>query len=310
MLANKYKNQFIEGWYCSEKLDGIRCYWDGGLSRGKLCSEVTYANTEKDARLVTPPVATGLWSRYWKPIHAPGWWLDELPRGMCLDGELWMGRQSFQGLMSAKKLVPVDNDWQKIKYMVFDSPSQIALLKVPGGPSRSSFRHVYNTILLPLTENRVVQIVKQTRITGDDLQTQLDEVLEQRGEGLMLRNPDSFWLPKRSSDLLKVKPYTDDEGIVTGWEPGVGKFEGMMGSLRVLWGQKTFNLSGFTDEERRLGELPTGVTWPLTFLPGSIVTFKYRELSQDGIPREARFMRKASCLLPNRLRRSSTLCGG
>jgi DNA ligase-1 len=80
--------------------------------------------------------------------------------------------------------------------------------------------------------------------------------------------------------LLKVKTWQDAEGLVIGHEPGCGKYEGMMGSLIVRWGSVVFRLSGFTDAER------------LENWIGRTVTFKYRELTRDGVPKEARYWRK------------------
>ena len=40
MLAHKFnpKKHRIGGWYMSEKLDGMRCWWDSGVTRGILKS--------------------------------------------------------------------------------------------------------------------------------------------------------------------------------------------------------------------------------------------------------------------------------
>src|SRR5258708_2990950 len=73
----------IAGFYISEKLDGTRCVWDGGLTRGVPTTDVPWANTT-DPKTGAPkdkvkPVATGLWSRYGNPIMAPDWFLNALP---------------------------------------------------------------------------------------------------------------------------------------------------------------------------------------------------------------------------------------
>jgi len=120
----------VAGWYLSEKLDGMRCYWDGGISRGKLCSQVAYANISKDYRRVTPPIATGLWSRYAKPIMAPDWFLDQLPEGIPLDGELYLGRKQFQALMSCVKKLDPGPEWDDVQYKVFDIPSDQQMFRV------------------------------------------------------------------------------------------------------------------------------------------------------------------------------------
>jgi len=94
MLAQVYNpsKHKIGGWFVSTKYDGQRCIWDGGASRGIPKIEVPWANNKKDERYLERPIATGLWSRYGNVIHAPDWFLDGLPTGMLLDGELWSGR--------------------------------------------------------------------------------------------------------------------------------------------------------------------------------------------------------------------------
>ena len=120
MLAKVWKNQNIKGWMCSEKLDGTRAFWDGGITRGIPASEVPWANTVKDDRLKIPPVATGLWSRSGKVIHAPEWWTNHLPN-FFVDGELWMGYGNFQSLRS--EVASQDGDWDNVEYMVFGCPN-------------------------------------------------------------------------------------------------------------------------------------------------------------------------------------------
>jgi ATP-dependent DNA ligase len=114
-----------------------------------------------------------------------------------------------------------------------------------------------------------------------------DLILSLRGEGVMVRHPGSYWCPNRSSLILKIKPYQDAEGFVVGWEPGEGKYTGMLGALVIQWGKVQFALSGFTDVERALN-----ADGPVEFRIGEAVTFKYRELTDGGIPKEARYYRK------------------
>lgn len=53
------------------------------------------------------------------------------------------------------------------------------------------------------------------------------------GEGLMLRNPESFYENRRSKSLLKVKTFYDDEATVLGYTAGTGRCLGMVGALKV-----------------------------------------------------------------------------
>ena len=55
---------------------------------------------------------------------------------------------------------------------------------------------------------------------------------EQGGEGLMPRKPDAVWRAGRTTDLLKVKTFLDDEAIVVGHVDGKGKHMGRCGALR------------------------------------------------------------------------------
>ena len=70
MLAEKYKPELLpdpKGWFISEKLDGVRCYWNG----------------------------SAMYSRNGNIFYPPDWFKKFLPSDMCLDGELWTGRADF-----------------------------------------------------------------------------------------------------------------------------------------------------------------------------------------------------------------------
>lgn len=115
----------LSGWMMSEKMDGLRVFWDGGISRGVPVREVPFANIERDARYVEPNYyATGLWSRNAKVIRAPEWWLDKLSAyKFPMDGELWGGRGNWQITSSiVKQIEPNDADWKLITYQIFDAP--------------------------------------------------------------------------------------------------------------------------------------------------------------------------------------------
>jgi hypothetical protein len=111
----------INGAYVSDKYDGQRALWDGGVSRGLFADQVPWANVEKDGRLTRRPVATGLWSRYGKVIFAPDYFLDALPPFM-LDGELYLGPGTFQDLMTIVGTHVPGLGWKNVRLMVLDSP--------------------------------------------------------------------------------------------------------------------------------------------------------------------------------------------
>lgn len=340
MLAHTFdpRKHSIEGWMVSQKIDGIRCFYDGGVSRGVDCREVPWANVEKDGRYRERPIATGLWTRYLKPIIAPQWWLDRLPKGVCLDGELYSTR-GWQYTTSVVKRMSGDIGWENIRYYTFDAPNiwnvfpdgtiNIPQLKKEiigaadwlesqGAESfeeTKEFEWTYNWMVKNLETNESLKILRQEKLPIRSVECEarindkLMEVLSKGGEGLIVRSPYSVWTPERSHQLLKIKGMNDDEGIVVGYIGGKGKLAGLFGALVLDYRGKRLELSGFTDEERKMVDrdhaipvdIPTecgGLELPnylegKYFKRGDVVTFKYRELSDTGVPKEARFWRKS-----------------
>lgn len=115
------------------------------------------------------------------------------------------------------------------------------------------------------------------------MRTTLARVVKQGGEGLMLHRGDALYRAARNDDLLKLKPYLDEEARVIGYLPGQGKFAGMLGALEVeTEAGLRFKLgSGLSIAERRA---PPAL--------GCWVTYRYNGVNaKTGIPRFARFMR-------------------
>ena len=85
-----------------------------------------------------------------------------------------------------------------------------------------------------------------------------------------------------SSALLKLTPWLDVEATVVAHLPGKGKYAGMLGALQMeLPDGSRFALgSGLTDALRRN---PPPV--------GTLITYRYRELTKSGIPRFPRYLR-------------------
>ncbi len=144
-----------------------------------------------------------------------------------------------------------------------------------------------------------------TKEALDIIYAELDKETDLGGEGLMIRHPCSMWAPVRSNMLSKLKKLNDAEATVLGYRCGLGKHLGRLGSLQVRFGATIFDLGGFTDDERTLKESASvwaagnpGELLPLEYFDtcpafpvGSVVTFRYRELSDDGVPKEARYLR-------------------
>lgn len=333
----------IGGWLWSEKLDGQRGIWDGGVTVGMDVVDVPWANTEKDGRLRDGSgVSTGLWSRLGKTIRAPEGWVEELQQrasGAILDGELWMGRGKWETMRSIVSRMDGSTaaEWNGVGFHWFGMPTARQLF-ADGEVKSTGFRKVIDSEkclrLYKGLEMRkepvsggLLRAVQQKKLPNGqadakaEVERQLQEVIDGGGEGLMLRCPGIVWEPKRHEFLLKVKGQETGEGVVVGWTWGVlekrehgvvvegrSKIAGKMGNVVVRAalsdGEESvqFELSGFTDEEREMVYSPGAVIGDGTkvdpkqavshrFPIGSKIKFKYRELSGDGIPKEARYLR-------------------
>jgi len=98
----------------------------------------------------------------------------------------------------------------------------------------------------------------------------------------MLHLADAPHAAGRSEVLLKLKPHLDAEAVVVGHRAGTGKYRGLVGALEVesAQGRRFFIGSGLGDAMRRD---PPAI--------GTIVTYRYRELTSSGLPRFATYLR-------------------
>lgn len=216
-LASKYHQDIIiNKYWVSEKLDGVRAYWDG----------------------------QHLISRQGNQFQAPDWFIENFP-AQALDGELWIARQKFEavsGIVRTKK--DNEEDWKQISFMIFD---------LPHSPETFTNRLKIMQQLVSNSRSLYLKIIPQEILTDhQSLQKKLDEVIKGGGEGLMLHHVDAHYQAIRSHDLMKLKRYDDAEAVVLSYIPGKGKNEGKMGSLLV---KNTDGIvfkigTGFTDEER------------------------------------------------------------
>lgn len=210
-----------------------------------------------------------------RPVPAPEWFVAGLPPEP-LDGELWLGRGRFAELSGiVRRQQPRDDEWRQVRFMVFEQPD-----------GAGSFTERVERLKAIVARAGVpwLQVVEQFRVADRAaLQARLDAVVAGGGEGLMLHRADAPYVTGRSDALLKLKPRLDAEATVLAHLPGRGRLAGMMGALLVETPSGVrFQLgTGFTDAERR--EPP-----PV----GAQVTFVYRELTRDGVPRFASYWRR------------------
>jgi DNA ligase-1 len=252
MRATVYRDALaasVTEFYVSEKLDGVRAFWDG-------------------ERLQT---RSGL------PIAAPAWFTANLPRA-AFDGELWGGRGTFERTSGiVRSTSPHDAEWRELKYMVFD---------VPGLPG--TFDERLATLVQSVAHAKLEWLLAVTQSRFDSeasLVAELRRVEALGGEGVMLHRASALYAPGRSADLLKLKSFEDAEAKVVGYVAGNGKYQGVIGALRVERqdGVQFRVGSGLSDAQRRK---PPPI--------GSWITYAYNGFTRSGRPRFARFLRVRS----------------
>ena len=201
----------------SEKLDGVRAFWDG----------------------------TALRTRNGNTINAPAWFVEGFP-ARALDGELWIGRGKFDALSGAvRRQVPDDAEWRQIRYLVFELPN-----------AAGTFRERAEVLSREVEKAAVpwLQTVEQCEVSDRKaLDAKLAEILKLGGEGLMLHRADATYITGRSDVLLKMKLWHDAEAEVIGHQPGKGKYAGVLGALKVRTadGVEFMLGTGLTEAERR-----------------------------------------------------------
>ncbi|BAS67182.1 DNA ligase [Bathymodiolus septemdierum thioautotrophic gill symbiont] len=217
----------VVGWVKSEKLDGIRGFWNGEqlLTRGG------------------------------QQIMAPDWFVENYPP-FSIDGELWTKRGNFEEISSIVRRKNPDERWHKISHQIFEVPNQDGGLLNRLKVLRNYLKNQANT---------PIKIIKQYPITHQNqVKKFLRDIVHKGGEGVVVRNPNTAYQTGRLSSALKVKQYFDTECVVTEILPGKGKYTDKMGSplCKTKDGTMVKIGSGFTDVQR---ENPPTIGTSVTF---------------------------------------------
>jgi DNA ligase-1 len=235
------------GFLVSEKFDGVRAYWDGER----------------------------LWTRRGHRLQAPASFVTQLPAGVPLDGELWLGRGRFEATAALlRRAQPPDEAWAALRYQLFELPG------ASGGFAERAAR--LEAIAQGQPGSPLVAVAQQPVADRAELQALLSRVVAQGGEGLMLHRADAPYVTGRSDALYKLKPQQDAEAQVIGYSPGRGRHAGRIGALRVRdeAGRAFLLGAGLSDAQR---DVPPPI--------GSWVTYTHRGETRLGQPRFASFVR-------------------
>ena len=260
LRLSEFKDQNVSGWLASEKLDGVRAYWDG----------------------------RNLLSRNGKILAAPKAWSAHFPP-FALDGELYTARGEFEKIQSiVMDKTPNVTAWSEVKFYVFDVPEAV-------GGLLERLSELEKFIAKNPQAGQNLEIIKQIKVKDNaEFEAFAEAVIAKGGEGAVVREPNAPYERKRSKNALKYKKFKDAECKVTEVNAGTGKYAGLMGSVtcksigvagsnpdeQIASGVKFKVGSGFSDEDRAN---PPKI--------GSIITYKYQNLTAKGLPRFPVFLR-------------------
>lgn len=253
MLAHKYADYShkIE-WpaICSVKIDGVRLIIK--IENGKA-----YCTSRTGTEILNLDHITSE--------------LLNLNKDVVIDGELYSDHLSFEEIISVvRKTKTHDPRMYLIYFYAFDIVNN----------STYHQRVVeLDSLVLGLTNTKIVpwKIVK----SEDELFSAHKKYVKEGQEGTMIRNISSLYQPnKRSTDLLKMKDWLDEEFKIIDWKTGKGKFSNIPTFSLVTKDKKIFEAVPKGNEEQRNWYLENA-----NELIGKEATIRFFEYTADGIPR-------------------------
>eukprot|EP00026_Physarum_polycephalum_P001467 Phypoly_transcript_01469.p1 GENE.Phypoly_transcript_01469~~Phypoly_transcript_01469.p1 ORF type:complete len:1107 (+),score=182.36 Phypoly_transcript_01469:326-3322(+) len=223
----------FRAWWMGEKYDGIRCCWNP-------IKKKVYSRNGHEIRLI-PEV----------PHMLPAFFLD---------AEFWFGRGQFPFTYPMFKGSP-DINWPQLRMVVFDTPAQ----SFERFPFEERFQFLLSNISLSHPFAFVVSrcLCKNKAHMRDAVKG----VIENGGEGIIMRKVKSMYERGRTSSLLKIKAAVYDmEAIVVGIDeqnfvhlklPNGKTFEVPPQEVAIPT-PKVGDIVSFSSESQARRELPVG----------------------------------------------------
>lgn len=238
--------------FVQPKLDGVRC-----IAEIKDMA-VTYTS-RKEKPFTTLAHLTDDILPMAKGILAP------------LDGEIYVHEEmTFQEVTSAIK--KLGDNTPKLKYCIYDIMDENLTFAERNELLVSAFDKDYPTLeLVPTYEAANEEEIKKYH----------EQFVSEGYEGVIIRNKDGkYKIKHRSKDLQKWKYFMDDEYEIIGGKEATGGDAGT-----VIFRCKT--ATGGEFDVRPRGSRETRRRWfdELDSIKGCMLTVRYQNLSDDGIPR-------------------------
>lgn len=223
---------------CEEKYDGVRiiCSIENGTAKF-----YTRAFNELNGK-------------YFKKISEQLLSLSKDLDGYFFDGELTdFDRKSVSGKVTQiMKGDPKESIGDDLLFNVFDFELTSVLNSGKGKTPYQSRRNSLENLFQGKKFTNIKIAQKWEAKTKDELMPIYEQIVANGGEGVIMKDPRHLYECKRSKSWIKFKEVQDCDLIVTGWYPGEGKREGLIGGFILTDTSKTVHVkvgAGFTDAD-------------------------------------------------------------
>lgn len=249
----KSKNPIVYPCFVQPKLDGLRCL-------------IYVCNNQ----IITQSRTGGIFTTMEHITSGLGPFFKVWPK-LILDGELYTDKYPFEELVGLIKRKTVDDPRiREVKFHIYD------IVSIEGYTERRKFI-LDNQHLFPPT----FEIVKTDEAKNiDDFKSRFTEYIQDGYEGIMLRNKSGPYVSNRSHDLQKYKEFEEGEFVIVGFSEAKGRDAGT-----VIWRCATSDGEEFDCRPVGSVEHRKMLFQNAQQNVGKLLTIKYQELSEKGVPR-------------------------
>jgi hypothetical protein len=261
MLADTDKSKIKFPAYAQIKMDGVRChlYFDGrnALAFSRNGKPIDHkGKLDASARMLMKPGQT---------------WDGEL---VCINPDSsFMPRQISNGIINkAIKGTISDEEADTITFTVWDIVDFSSTI-----PYEKRIRELEDIFHEKYTDGLKFRLIENRMVSSmQEAEEWFKEALLSGKEGIILKNTQAVWQPKRVKDLCKLKAEKEADLRVIGWEYGTGKNANRLGNLILGTDDGFLKVcvgTGFTDEQRE--------EFTKDYMMGKIVTVRYNMKIRD-----------------------------
>jgi ATP-dependent DNA ligase len=250
-------------WIVQPKLNGERCR--ALITRG-IC---TLLSSEENEITTLPHI-----NRAFESLQLPD---------IELDGEIYLHGMSKQEIGSFLRRKELKEGYEQIQYHMFDL--------ICNRPQIQRLDALWFDLAPMFADHYCLQLVEGHKVgTAKRLVELLDFYINQKYEGIIVRNALADHERKRTVNMLKWKPTHKDSYLIVGVEEEVDQYGSPKGRLGAIWCEKDgerFKISagGFPHAYKQ--DLWEAMLCGAYTIEGKWLLIKYVDLTDRGVPNHA-----------------------